>query len=72
MLVHWPEENSLSVVQDVKVDRCPANKGDDCIVQAGSKMYRGKVMAVGKFIMPITVIDSVLTAFNLTFVFKLY
>ena len=71
MLVHWPEENSVSVVQDAKVDPYPASKGDDCIVRAGSKMYRGKVMAVGKFIMPITVINSVLTPFKLTFVFKL-
>ena len=50
ILVHWPEECSVPVVPDVKVEPCQANKGDDCSIRAGGKRYKGKVMDVVELI----------------------
>ena len=48
ILVHWPEESSVSVVPDTKVDPNPVNKGDVCVVRAGGRRYKGIVKDVGK------------------------
>ena len=50
VLVHWPEECSVSVVSDVKVDPSPASKGSDCMVRVGGKTYKGKVVDVGELV----------------------
>ena len=50
VLVHWPMECSVSVVPDVKVDPCPASKGDECAVQVEEKRYKGKVLDVGELV----------------------
>ncbi len=54
-LIHWPEEGTVTVVQDSKVDPYPPEKGDDCLVRAGSKKYRGRVMDVGKSVLSLCV-----------------
>ena len=41
---------SRSVVPDTEVDRNVVNKGDDCVVRAEGRRYKGIVKDVGKLV----------------------
>ena len=45
--MHWPKENSVSVVPQSSVYGGTAS-GDECQVKMGGAKHKGKVWAIGK------------------------
>lgn len=47
-LVHWPEEDSVSVVSEEAISKGKKELGQTCSVRIGKKMFPGRIAATGR------------------------